>query len=612
MTDVTGDDFHVVDIQDPSNLVVVGSINLPTTAFSVAVQGRYAYVTSANTGDDFHVIDIIDPANPVLVDSLELGSDGKDVLVDGDYAYVVTSTPDELVSINISSPASISVVSTSTLSSDGAAVAKKGDALYVATAPTGDDFHIYDVSDPADMQLTSSLALPSGATGVTVAGVYVYVTTSGTGDDLHVIDISDSTAPAVVGSVELSAGSALDLVVVGRYAYVSSASTNDDFHVYDVSGVQAQSIYTQSLESGTVSVLGDFSAAGTAQFSLGLRAGDAGIQTDGVMLVQGAGDSIITGNLAIATSSPVSELTVGGTINASNLLGGATNLTTDASGNIIRDPSDVRLKTNVTTITGAIDSVMQLRGVRYEWKDKGRFGYQTEIGFIAQEVDLILPEVVRKGGDYWSINTRNILAVVVEAVKDVWLELQGTQQEVADLQQRLGELESQVSGQGNGGVDLSDETDTTSLVTTDQETETSDETEDGNVVTSSNDVETNSFLVETSTSTDQNTLIDIGNVSNEEIVDESGEVVFSTTTDSIAETNGFVDDAVTLSEEENEEEEVVDADSTYVGETTTESEMGFLGEATEQIVPLEPEKEIVVQEDVENVSEVVSDESVKE
>lgn len=42
------------------------------------------------------------------------------------------------------------------------------------------------------------------------------------------------------------------------------------------------------------------------------------------------------------------------------------------------------------------------------------------MGFIAQEVDQVVPEVIRKGGEYWSLNTPNLLAVVVEAIKEMW------------------------------------------------------------------------------------------------------------------------------------------------------------------------------------------------
>ena len=126
------------------------------------------------------------------------------------------------------------------------------------------------------------------------------------------------------------------------------------------------------------------------------------------------------GNVGIGTTNPLEKLHVDGTIRASNLTGGATNLTTDANGNIIRDPSDIKLKKNINTLERSLDKVLALRGVSYNWKDTERFGTQTEIGFIAQEVELIVPEVVRSGGEYKSINTRNLIAIAVGGIQELY------------------------------------------------------------------------------------------------------------------------------------------------------------------------------------------------
>lgn len=132
--------------------------------------------------------------------------------------------------------------------------------------------------------------------------------------------------------------------------------------------------------------------------------------------------------LALTGTSPEftfsNNLNVTGTLKSSTLLGGATNLTTDVSGNIIRDPSDIKLKKNIETLSGSLEKVLKLRGVSYEWKDPSRFGVQTEIGFIAQEVEDIVPEVVRSGGEYKSINTRNLIAVVVGAIQEMYESIQ--------------------------------------------------------------------------------------------------------------------------------------------------------------------------------------------
>jgi len=149
----------------------------------------------------------------------------------------------------------------------------------------------------------------------------------------------------------------------------------------------------------------------------------------------------IDGDIGIGTTTPDAELDVIGAIQSSDLLGGSVGLSTDANGNIIRTPSDRRLKTNIEDIEDPLDIVLGLRGVTYNWLDTERFGREAEIGFIAQEVEGNLPEVVRKGGDYWSLNTANIVAVVVEAMQDMWEMVTGNQEKIETLEDRIEVLE---------------------------------------------------------------------------------------------------------------------------------------------------------------------------
>ena len=78
--------------------------------------------------------------------------------------------------------------------------------------------------------------------------------------------------------------------------------------------------------------------------------------------------------------------------------------------------SDVTLKKNVKQLDGAIEKVMSMRGVSYEMKSdtKGR----AEVGFIAQEMKQLVPEVVYGDGDgNYGIDYGKITSVLVEAVK---------------------------------------------------------------------------------------------------------------------------------------------------------------------------------------------------
>lgn len=78
--------------------------------------------------------------------------------------------------------------------------------------------------------------------------------------------------------------------------------------------------------------------------------------------------------------------------------------------------SDKTLKINVVGISEAASKVIQLEGVEFNWKDNGK----KSAGFIAQELEKILPHLVDTGSDgLKSINYSGVIAYLVETVKDL-------------------------------------------------------------------------------------------------------------------------------------------------------------------------------------------------
>ena len=80
--------------------------------------------------------------------------------------------------------------------------------------------------------------------------------------------------------------------------------------------------------------------------------------------------------------------------------------------------SDETLKTNINPFDNALDTVKQLNGVTYDWKNDGK----SDIGFIAQDVQAIVPEVVhtdRGAGGHLGLDYSRLTAILVEAVKEL-------------------------------------------------------------------------------------------------------------------------------------------------------------------------------------------------
>ncbi len=127
-----------------------------------------------------------------------------------------------------------------------------------------------------------------------------------------------------------------------------------------------------------------------------------------------------TGNIGIGTTSPGNILTIA-----------------QGKGHAIADGwdtySSIRWKTNIKPITHALDKVMKLRGVYFDWKKTGKH----DIGMIAEEVGKVIPEVVEyeKDGKYAkSLDYARLTAVLVEAIKE-------QQKEIEELRDRIKKLE---------------------------------------------------------------------------------------------------------------------------------------------------------------------------
>lgn len=88
--------------------------------------------------------------------------------------------------------------------------------------------------------------------------------------------------------------------------------------------------------------------------------------------------------------------------------------------------SDERLKDEITNLQNALDTVVKLQGVSYKWNDtyKEISGLDvdqdfTYYGFIAQEVQKVIPEmVIERDNGYLALDYNKVAPLLVEAIKE--------------------------------------------------------------------------------------------------------------------------------------------------------------------------------------------------
>ena len=111
-----------------------------------------------------------------------------------------------------------------------------------------------------------------------------------------------------------------------------------------------------------------------------------------------------------------------------------------AVGDVTAFVSDERLKTRVDTIDNAVEKVCSLNGFIYKFNDTAKdLGYDTEerqVGLSAQEVEKVLPEVIKPApvdDKYKTLDYAKVVPLLVEAIKE-------QQGQIEDLQKKLEEM----------------------------------------------------------------------------------------------------------------------------------------------------------------------------
>jgi len=104
--------------------------------------------------------------------------------------------------------------------------------------------------------------------------------------------------------------------------------------------------------------------------------------------------------------------------------GGNTGDSIRVAGNVVAYYSDERLKDRKGNIKNALEKLLSLNGFYYEPNERAQeLGYKKilEIGVSAQEVEAILPEIVKDapiGHGYKTLDYTKLIPLLIEAIKE--------------------------------------------------------------------------------------------------------------------------------------------------------------------------------------------------
>ena len=243
---------------------------------------------------------------------------------------------------------------------------------------------------------------------------------------------------------------AISIVFVGGIANAQSQLKirNESWGAFNNPTITVESVATGgwALTDGVVSTArGGFDNHGVKGFAVGGTNYNVG--------VYGQADSAgVTGVGVLAISSRARSSNYG--VYADAFGGGHQNWAGYFVGNVFSTgsfvPSDAKLKRNIKTEESALQKIMQLRPVSYEYKTDEfiymRLPEKTQHGFVAQELQKVFPEAVKevvqpvfednklvRTEEFSAVNYQSLVPVLFKAIQEQQAQIEALQKEINEL-----------------------------------------------------------------------------------------------------------------------------------------------------------------------------------
>lgn len=215
--------LDIIDISHPSNPSLIGNLNLSAEAYTLDVNGTYAYVACS---DGLHIVDVSIPASPKITALYGFSPYNRErtagIIADGNYVYLA-SISERIYScfitvLDVTDPARPQPTESSIYCGDWISISeefplqKVGQYLFFKN-PNAQSLEIYDVSIPTSPQHKNSI---NSVNTFAINGNYAYIIDN----DLKILNIADPAAPVNLGTCAIN-NDVQDIFAAGHYLYLT-------------------------------------------------------------------------------------------------------------------------------------------------------------------------------------------------------------------------------------------------------------------------------------------------------------------------------------------------------------------------------------------------------
>ncbi|KAE9048787.1 hypothetical protein PR002_g246 [Phytophthora rubi] len=308
----------------------------------------------------------------------------------------------------------------------------------------------------------SNTGLTVSGGGATIAGG---VTVSNTGLTVSGGGATIAGGATITGSASISGGASITggitavdtgvTVTTGGARIYDTGTSAETLTVKNTaSGITKALLYLDSTETSGFPLI-DAKVAGTSQFTVtaaGLTAiASGGLSVKGGVTVVDTGVTVSAGVVGISDTTASTVSTDGALVVSGGVgIGGSIRCAGTSYAVTHTNTSDRRLKTAIKNLTAAQETIRRLRPVTYEWR-RDEFpsrNFPTGVfpGFLADEVEQILPDLVQQDGDGWkSMDYVGIVPHLVRAVQEMQDQLEASQAQMTRMQQQIDTLQAAVA-----------------------------------------------------------------------------------------------------------------------------------------------------------------------
>ena len=376
-----------------SNITTTGDNTIESNGGDVRVVSTDSIILQATNTDINASTNVsIDAGNDVLIDAVNaFGADGNTVSILADDTSLLRATNTNSISstsanVSIQSGTSTDIMSTTSTNID---------ATTNVNVSAGDTVSI-NAND--NVSVDGNVQLDDYGQGAKTGSESFLLGVDALGNVVDV-DLDSIGGDAILSSpVDLDEDGTLETTVDEA---IQASNREIDSTIYNFDGV-LQSERTMDMNS----------------FGLTFE-GDSGDETQNIYITS-------DGRMAIGRNSVTSAIMSGREVKL------------DVNGDIlamqVHSSSDRRFKKNITTVSNAIEKVKEIRGVTYDFRTEEftekNFPKQEQLGFIAQELEEVIPQVVKTDGEgFKSVDYAKVTALLTQAIKE--------QQDIIDRQDKM-------------------------------------------------------------------------------------------------------------------------------------------------------------------------------